>query len=1143
MADVTPRPTFVYSQPDRDDPGLLVSTSGGVMLYRSIPMGPVTDARTDEDRLNCAVAMDNIFLELSRMVGGRIRRRTLLKNNYRQFHILSTVTDDHFHADPAITPSASSYNAEFGSLSTSKRTVLFGVPLIPTARRDTFKQAIYDIAEMLVEGGTTMDDFTKDRYNVGQAMKRSGLKIPTVDEIKTAMGWWNQGQWPDTINLPHGDHLHIFTSFSSAQIAQRAMQRQTECTTWGQDLPGHRVYTLACLDDTNLGWQVKNADDLAAWASRLHRGGAAAISIRGSVEPPDVTRSEMRRHRRQYEGDIRESQAKGKMDKAEAEQAAANLAAAENAYAVGGPPTLTQTRVTVAMDGQWLDPTTIGKEIGLSMVPRVGRQDFMLEETQLCSNVLENPHVKDWPMQMVSCSGIADVSIVGDGPSSPVILGFTENDRQAAGFTPSRAGDDDTAPFTAVVGATGSGKKLPLNTLLETPHGKIPLRLVKPGTTLLGMDGKPTRVTSLSDIDEKLSMRTMLFDTGFKQVSCVDHQWLVSDHQSRESGVFDRQPLLDTAKILHDGITDGSITTLEQASQATGLTMADIELNLVDDQSVKALETRLIERYNGVIGINQRLTTSHIEALIERKWAIRVADPLDVDNHLVLEDPHSYGRMIAQRGLGKRCVNTCGFGGNGISVATSIMRANISIRQSVYDAIAQENGGDVLRTAYKQTAQSYVQLAQTLGYKVYKPVYDGHVYQVRVDRTDKWIHIVDISHAPTVAGRCLSVDNDSHTYLIDGCLPTSNTMLLYRVSQLISRAGLDVISFGPKPMSSAENIVNATGGRLIDLSDLMSAEGIFDPLRYSQSIEAAVHQCATNILNINPWGTQAARGMHEVDLGSALYAGAMAGFRSTGGALMWARQNGYATPELVDPIIKAANSSPQFRSFVGFSNDGPTLSNFRGWTHIQVGRTPLDLPSEVTVVKGNETLSNRIALTLVRSVVNSCIFALQERGGTLQLDEAWTFMMAGPDELDRAGRLCREFGVDIIMYNQKVTEAINAGIEGYFSRGVILPVDSEIEAEAALRLFDKTLCNEDRLARLRAKATRGEGTATQPNWSSMRHLKDPDTGALLRGTIGFYMDLDGRFVPIEIVLPPSFLEAATTNAAVLRARRSAQMTS
>jgi len=283
------------------------------------------------------------------------------------------------------------------------------------------------------------------------------------------------------------------------------------------------------------------------------------------------------------------------------------------------------------------------------------------------------------------------------------------------------------------------------------------------------------------------------------------------------------------------------------------------------------------------------------------------------------------------------------------------------------------------------------------------------------------------------------------------------------------------------------------------------------------------------LMSINPWGSAAFD--YETPLVKALSYGARAGADCIGVALQMALRDGQVRPqerEMVERVLDLASSSPMFRACVGMQQGGPRLRASQGITLIMVGSSHLDLPEPGAV---DPTLPQRIALALVRMMVFGSAMALNKRRGVIMLDEGWVFLSAGKTEVERLGRLARSQQVLPIFLTQRVTDALNAGLAGYISRGIILPIRDEQEAIAACELF-KLEPTPERIGRITANATIGATTATEagaPNWTSMRTLRDPVTRKVLRGTVGIYCDLEGRAVPVEIKIPDEFLAAASTN--------------
>lgn len=338
----------------------------------------------------------------------------------------------------------------------------------------------------------------------------------------------------------------------------------------------------------------------------------------------------------------------------------------------------------------------------------------------------------------------------------------------------------------------------------------------------------------------------------------------------------------------------------------------------------------------------------------------------------------------------------------------------------------------------------------------------------------------------------------------------------------------------PKTDSDHSPTVLAAGGQVISLDDLQHSDGIFDPIRFAKSRDVGVELAASMLGGINPWGER--KGEFEVAVYTALRYGVSAGAECTGQALTLALAHGKASKEMVSPILGLAEASPMFRACVGMNPGSQALNIFDGITLIKVGNSHLDLP-EPGAIQG-APIMQRVCLALVRMMVFGSAMALTGRGGVIHLDEAWVFLGAGKAEVERLGRLARSQGVLPVLYTQRVSDALKADLTGYISRGFILPIEDKIESEAACRLFNLEPTPE-RLGRIRAKAIVGEGESQAPNRNSMRALRDPRTNQVIRGAIGIYADLTGRAVPVEVVLPPTFLTMASTNPEDIRRRMEA----
>lgn len=374
-----------------------------------------------------------------------------------------------------------------------------------------------------------------------------------------------------------------------------------------------------------------------------------------------------------------------------------------------------------------------------------------------------------------------------------------------------------------------------------------------------------------------------------------------------------------------------------------------------------------------------------------------------------------------------------------------------------------------------------------------------------VSSRDCYQYIRSITPSAPEPAQCLTVDSPDHTFVVADGIRTHNTH------------------------SDFSGVVRLSGGTTYSLDELSTADGVFDPLRFSHVPAVGIEGAHATLMAVNPWGTVDERARWETPLLKALNYGVAQGARSTMRALVVAERDGVAARALVDPVRDVMEASPMFSALCGSDDSGQALRAAEGITYIKVGKNSLNLPAPGTAVE-DLSIPQKVTLQLVRNIVYGAMSALNGRQGVIMLDEAWVFTSAGRTEMERVGRLARSQQVFPMLFTQRVTDALNADLAGYISRGVILPITDVNEATAACTLFNLEPTPE-RMARITARQSMGDAgdDSGAPNWRSMRALRDPVTRQVLRGTIGIYADISGRAVPTEIRIPPGFLAAASTN--------------
>lgn len=362
------------------------------------------------------------------------------------------------------------------------------------------------------------------------------------------------------------------------------------------------------------------------------------------------------------------------------------------------------------------------------------------------------------------------------------------------------------------------------------------------------------------------------------------------------------------------------------------------------------------------------------------------------------------------------------------------------------------------------------------------------------------------------------------------------SMLMLWLADQYARMGRPVVIIDPKSGSDHSSAVRSSGGQVASLDDLLSADGVLDPMRFAITAADGIEMATSMLLTVNPFGDRKLE--FEVPLIAALNYGVSAGANCIGQALQLAHEAGNANTEMVRAVFNYANASPMFRAMVGFDPATVGLRISDGITLIKVGNAHLNLPSPGTT---SPDLSQRTAVALVRMMIFGSATALSGRDGVILQDEAWTVLNSDPKEVERLGRLARSQRVLPILFSQDISGAVRAGLKGFISRGFIGPIGDEVEAIAAMDLFGIEPTAE-RLERITASATMdsyGTDEFAVPNWNSMKALRDPRTREVVRGSVWLYSDLAGRVIPVEVVIPPAFLALASTNSVDLDSRANA----
>jgi hypothetical protein len=443
--------------------GRVIGTDNSVWLYRTVPLGSIRDAKTTAEALNISAPLAHAFSELAGLVTTRGINRGLAKKKYREFHLVLTNYPKWYEA-PEASPIKSDLNRWFKDMQVLDRRVMLGIRLVPSTGDGSMKGFLDSVEQTLFHGGVLESDYDKDFLQVSSALDRAGLGIPTAADWAAVDGWWNLGDPRPVAELRHSDHIHFFSRRASWETAED--EGLLDCEPWS-DLPDHRAITFASLAEFDLGY-TPVSDGKTWWATDLVNLGARVVSARGFVEPPTITRQELKSTRRKMRADLDEGYQKGK-DQARREEREQEVNSIEAQYDIGKddmPPTIVDLSVVVGLAGMYNDEEAIRVPAGQLFIMS-NRQLQAWHETMICSNVRGNPHLHDVPATTVAYAGFSNLTRVGD--SDGAFLGLT-SDKQPVYLSPVAASSGDSAPLMLVGAATGAGKTVLLQWIARQ-HG------------------------------------------------------------------------------------------------------------------------------------------------------------------------------------------------------------------------------------------------------------------------------------------------------------------------------------------------------------------------------------------------------------------------------------------------------------------------------------------------------------------------------------------------------------------------------------------------------------------------------------------------------------------------------------------------
>jgi len=131
-----------------------------------------------------------------------------------------------------------------------------------------------------------------------------------------------------------------------------------------------------------------------------------------------------------------------------------------------------------------------------------------------------------------------------DSPEDSITIGISKDlrDPRFAGGKPGtpygervKISNQEGAGHLLVVGGSGSGKALDINTLIPTPNGFIKMGELKVGDSVFGSNGSPVKVIGAYDTVERHDCFEVEFSDGSKIIADAEHLWTVETTATRKS--------------------------------------------------------------------------------------------------------------------------------------------------------------------------------------------------------------------------------------------------------------------------------------------------------------------------------------------------------------------------------------------------------------------------------------------------------------------------------------------------------------------------------------------------------------------------------------------------------------------------------
>lgn len=376
----------------------------------------------------------------------------------------------------------------------------------------------------------------------------------------------------------------------------------------------------------------------------------------------------------------------------------------------------------------------------------------------------------------------------------------------------------------------GIGKALALTTPIPTPTGWTTMGDIKAGDKVLGLDGKPTTVTFVTEVMHDHTCYNVTFSDGETIIADADHRWITETRASRKASNDAKKYAHTSPHARKQRKHYPSVITTKQIAETVHTKDGRANHSLPNIKPLQLPEQDLpIDPY--ILGYWLGDGDAHINTITS--WE------KDADNlltHINNAGYHTTVRHDSRNNCKRITFSNKPIGTQGGSLShlreLGVLRnkhiPNIYLRASLEqrtqllrglldsDGYVSKTGGVQYCTADATLAHSFMELARTLGIrptmttKTVKGRDEAHstAYLIngmftrdhltlprkrdRVPEKHRNLrrYIVSCEPAKSVPVRCIQVDNHDHMYLAgESMVPTHNTMVALQAATNLADTG------------------------------------------------------------------------------------------------------------------------------------------------------------------------------------------------------------------------------------------------------------------------------------------------------------------------------------------------------------------